>query len=779
MPPPDAPENQAANRSANELAGETSPYLLQHAHNPVPWRPWGDAAFEEARRRDMPVFLSVGYATCYWCHVMERESFEDEATARLMAEHFVCVKVDREERPDVDEAYMAATQIMTGSGGWPMSVFLEPEGGKPFWCGTYFPRQPAHGRPSFAQVLGGMAAAWKDQRSEVLEQAGTLADAVRRSLGVDAGGAPRIAVGPQAVAKAVQALAQMVDRTNGGFGGAPKFPQPVYLELLLEARQSVDEDTRAAIDTAVVRALDAMALGGIHDHVGGGFHRYAVDATWTVPHFEKMLYDNAQLMAVYARAAAIYDDAHFAHVVARIDRWARREMRLDGGGYASALDAEVDHREGLNYLWTPEQVRDALSDGGDAAIEAYGLDAGPNFRDPHHPEDPPANVLRLEARRNDPADLDAANAALLAVRDARKQPIRDDKVLASWNAMALAGLARAAASLGRTDYLDPASDLAGFLRTRMVASDGLPFRTWRSGVAKQPGFLEDAAYYALGLAELARAQRALDRGDGADSIEHAATVLDAAWRTFGDPDRPGVLYDTRSAELFVRGRSTYDGAVPSAQSALLHAMATLHELDPGGGHAERARLLLASLSGAIAESPVATAGSTAALLRWLRLDPDLARDATAAEAERLEADGPPIDPDFTPVEIYANGDRVTLAPGAPAQIDLVLRIAPGWHIYAADPGGEDLPGLRVGLHRGSGVRVYADYPKGSPWSRDTGVLVHERELEFPVALELEGEWSGRPMLAVRFQACDDSRCLPPRVVELDVAIDRAGASDAQ
>ena len=781
MPPPDA-------QTTNALIRERSPYLLQHAHNPVPWMPWGQEAFERARERDVPIFLSIGYATCYWCHVMERESFEDHAVARAMAERFVCVKVDREERPDIDEAYMAATQIMTGGGGWPMSVFLEPTHGRPFWAGTYFPPQPMHGRPSFLDVVVGVAQAWHEQRDEVLEQAQRLAHAVGEGLGGIAG--ERIDVGPQAIAQAIRTLLTMYDRTNGGFGGAPKFPQPIYLELLLTARDSADQDTRHAADTALCHTLDRMMIGGIWDHAGGGFHRYAVDATWTVPHFEKMLYDNAQLLSVYARAAALFGDAGYARVARSIVEWARREMLLPQGGYASALDAEVDGREGLNYLWNQAQVREALdAEDADLAVELYGLNRGPNFQDPHHRDEPPSNVLRLDNRLEHVAAsfelkpeailerTQAINDRLLRVRNQREAPIRDDKCLAAWNAMMLHGLASAAMELKDTNMLEAAEEAARFLKENMLADDGLPLRSWRDGQAHIPGFLEDAAWYIRALAELARARIVLGQAEPKPLIDQSLQLLQRTLQVFGEPGRPGVLYDTRSQELFVRGRSTYDGATPCAHSVLLHAMAALHELAPEAGVLRMAREVLAAIAPAIAQSPLATAGSTAALLTLMRMDASFAEQAIDAELDRLRSQPQPVDEGFTPVEIYASGDRVSLGPDLPARIDLVIRIKEGWHIYAADPGGQDMPPLRVGVRGGTGVRVYADYPAGTPLAHDPSVLVHAGEIEFPIALELEGPWAGRPIIAVQYQACDDNRCLSIRTVELDVAIDRIGPGE--
>ncbi|MCU0689633.1 MAG: DUF255 domain-containing protein, partial [Phycisphaerales bacterium] len=344
---------------SNRLAAERSPYLLQHAHNPVDWWPWGPEALAEARRRDVPIFLSIGYSTCYWCHVMERECFENATIGRQMSEQFLCIKVDREERPDLDDVYMAAVQMLTGHGGWPMSVFLEPHTLKPFWAGTYFPPVPARGLPSFPQVLTRLSTAWSARRSEVLQQADSVAEALRERLALSE--VTPVLVGPKHVGMAVQTLLTIFDRTDGGFGRAPKFPQPVYLDLLLTVRQHLGEEgVRAAADHALKLTLDRMATGGMFDQLAGGFHRYSVDTHWLVPHFEKMLYDQAQLLPVYAQASIIYGDPWYAQIARRIATYLRTEMTSPHGAFYSAQDAEVDGREGLNYVWTPRQITDAL-----------------------------------------------------------------------------------------------------------------------------------------------------------------------------------------------------------------------------------------------------------------------------------------------------------------------------------------------------------------------------------------------------------------------------------
>ncbi len=763
----------------NRLARESSPYLLQHAHNPVDWYPWGTEAFAEARRRDVPIFLSIGYATCYWCHVMERESFEDERTARRMNEAFVCIKVDREERPDVDDIYMAATQMMTGHGGWPMSVFLEPASLRPVWCGTYFPPEPGRGLPSFPQVLDGIASAWRDRRADVLKQADAVAEAVAEQLGKPR---PPVGVGPSQVSAAVSALLTTHDRLRGGFATAPKFPQPVYLDLLLAFLDHAgDQQSTAAVEQAIRLTLDRMAVGGIFDQVGGGFHRYSVDAEWTVPHFERMLYDNAQLASVYARASRRFGDQFYGRIASRALRYVLREMTSPEGAFYSAQDAEVDGREGLNYLWTPDEVRASLpSEDTEFAIRVYGLDRSPNFRDPHHPDAPPAYILRLDDRPDRVAAnlrmqerevlerLDRVNERLYEVRAQRRQPRVDDKVLCGWNGLMIGALAAASTALGEPTFRAAAEKAADFVLSRMRDRGGL-LRVWRGGVGKVPAFLEDYAFLMSGLVELHRAG-----GDAFGPYLKAAEELaDAAEARFGDG--AGGYFDTLAdqTDLFVRTRGTYDGAIPSGSSVMLNALVDLHEIQGGAERIRGAAACLASISGAIASSPVATANATRGLLRLLVLDPDVVAAALPA-GEPAAADHPS---DRTPVVILASTDRVPIERDKPATLSLRVRIAEGYHIVAAEPG-EGAPALvplRVGVTGGGGVAVYAEYPGGDETGGPVGrVRVHRGEFNLPVVLERQGPWTGKPVLTVTFQACSETECLRPTTVELDIALDPQG-----
>ncbi len=756
----------------NRLIDSTSPYLLQHAHNPVDWHPWGEAAFAAARERDVPIFLSIGYSTCYWCHVMERESFESEATARVMNERFVCIKLDREERPDIDDLYMTATQAMTGRGGWPMSVFLEPRSLKPYYCGTYFPPSPRHGMPSFEQALIGMSEAWKHQRDDVVRQADRLAEAVEEQM---VSRDRPVVIGAEQVQQAVGTLLKIADMQHGGFANAPKFPQPAYIDFLLDVRDVSDAATRQAIDRVVTLTLDQMLMGGIHDHVGGGFHRYSVDAYWTVPHFEKMLYDNGQLAATYARAAAVYDSPDYRRVAVRTCDYVLREMTSPEGGFCSAQDAEVDHREGLNFLWTADEVRGVLKEAdGEFAVARFGLDRGTNFQDPHQPDDPPSNVLRLDTPPGADAErLDRVCAALLEARSSRKQPGTDDKVLAAWNGMMIRGLAETASLTGDPRFLDAAERAAGFLRSAMLEGDSGLLRSWRGGAAHTPAFLDDYANAAVGLASLARAQASLGR-DPSAAIAFAGALAREAGERFVEPET-SALFDTPHgrSELFARGRSTYDGATPSGVATMLNAWLDVAELTGDATFAERSLRSLVAHSAAVHDSPIATVHSTRALLRMLQAGLPIGAALSGAGAELRKTD------DASPtqaVEVYTEGDRVSVSADAPAEVPVLLRIRPGYHIFAADPGDavEGLIPLRVAVVGGTGVDVYADYPEGTLLEVpgiEAPARVHEGELELPIVLERSGERSGRPVLVVTFQACTETECLPPQTLELDIAID--------
>ncbi len=538
----------------NRLAGETSPYLLQHRDNPVDWYPWGPEALERAEAEDRPILLSVGYSACHWCHVMERESFEDAETAAYMNEHFVCVKVDREERPDVDAIYMEAVQQISGQGGWPMTVFLDPDG-VPFYGGTYFPPDESRGMPSFRTVMEAVVHAFETQREEIRERA----PQVRARLAALGEAEPRGELpGPAELEAAVQRLLGAADRRNGGFGGAPKFPPASALELLLTRGEA----------GLVELTLDRMLAGGIYDQLGGGFARYAVDAVWLVPHFEKMLYDNALLARIYLHGRQALGHERYRRACEQTLDWMLAEMRGPEGGFYSALDADSEGEEGRYYVWTPAQIRAALehpadpnrigfsSRESDDLMQFYGVTEEGNFEG--------ANVLHLAAgaAAEPPARLEEMRAALLAARSRRVRPGLDDKRLASWNALALAALADAGAVLGREDYLDAARACAGFVLEEMRDEDGNLLRTYKDGRAHLNAYLEDHAFLLEALLTLYEATFEARWFDAAEAL------ADTTIERFGDPERGGFFSTSADHEtLIARRKEVGDHPIPSGNSA--------------------------------------------------------------------------------------------------------------------------------------------------------------------------------------------------------------------
>jgi uncharacterized protein len=579
----------------NRLAAETSPYLQQHAANPVDWWPWGEEAFAEARRLDRPVLLSIGYSACHWCHVMAHESFEDPAVAALMNELFVNVKVDREERPDVDSIYMQAVQAMTGRGGWPMTMFLTPRG-VPYYGGTYFPPEDRHGMRGFPTILRAAADAYHTQKDDV-ERVGEQLRQALTPPRLRGGDEPAAAL----IAQAVQALVEQTDRRHGGFGGAPKFPHPAALDLMLR-HHAVTGDA-AALDAALL-TLDRMARGGVYDHVGGGFHRYSVDAQWAVPHFEKMLYDNAQLAPVYLHAYQLGGDRRWRRVCEETLDYVVREMRLPEGGFASTQDADSEGEEGRFFVWTPEQLREALGeDDGALAARVFGVTAGGNFEHGAtvlslpYPLEQVAGSLAVDA-----AELrqrvDRIRARLHAVREQRVHPGRDGKVITAWNALMLGAFAEAGAALDRDDYVQVARGCAGFLLGNLRGDGGTLLRTWKDGRAKITGFLEDSAFLTDALLTLYEATGEA-RWFG-EALQLAADML----ARFHDP--VAGFYDTAldAEPLLVRPQTLDDNAVPAGQSIAAHALLRLHAYTGDDRWHGTARAVAGPLAAAVARSPL-------------------------------------------------------------------------------------------------------------------------------------------------------------------------------
>jgi uncharacterized protein len=544
----------------NRLADETSPYLLQHKDNPVDWRPWGEEALKEAARRDVPILLSIGYSACHWCHVMERESFEDEETAAAMNANFVCVKLDREERPDLDAIYMEACQAMTGHGGWPLNAFLTPEQ-VPFYAGTYFPPEERGGMPSWRQVLRAVAEAWSERSDEIRAGGERVADRLSGAAALAPSEEP---IDPHLLEEAVEGLRAQFDPRHGGFGGAPKFPPASAIEFLLR-RGETDMTSKT---------LRAMAAGGMYDQLGGGFARYAVDERWLVPHFEKMLYDNALLARAYLHGWQVTGDPLFRRVSEETLEWMLREMRAPEGGFFSALDADSEGEEGLFYLWTPEQLRELLDDeDAEAAAAYFGVRPGGNFEG------------RTILTRGDlePESLGAIRERMLEVRAQRVWPGLDDKRLTSWNALAISALAEAGAVLERDDFLDAARRAADFVLCDLRDGDGRLLRTYKDGEAKLNAYLEDHAFLLEALLTL------YESTFEPRWFEAARELADTMIERFADEERGGFFETSSDHErLVARRKDPEDHPIPSGNSSAAFGLLRLAALTGESEYESRA-----------------------------------------------------------------------------------------------------------------------------------------------------------------------------------------------
>ena len=587
----------------NRLAQETSPYLLQHKNNPVDWHPWGPEALERARGEDMPIFLSIGYSACHWCHVMEHESFEDAATADVLNRLFVSIKVDREERPDLDAIYMQAVQAMTGRGGWPMSVFLLPDG-RPFYGGTYFPNEERHGMPSFTQVLLGVADAYHNRRADVEKAAGEL---LPRLQGIPTGKGDA-QLSESVLRDAAGKLAGLFDWDNGGFGGAPKFPQPMTLEVLLRAHDYRGRhggqgqrwgDARAL--QMAEHTLGQMARGGIYDQIGGGFHRYATDAHWLVPHFEKMLYDNAQLARLYLHAHQATGKAVYRRIAEETCDYVLREMTHADGGFFSSQDADSEGVEGKFFVWSPAEVEQAL--GEDAALFCRVVDVTPEGNFEGHsilnmPLDQAGVAREVGVSEEEVLRVTAkGRRALYAARERRVHPGRDEKVLTAWNGLMLQALAEAGAALGREDYLAAARKNAAFLLQKL-RTQGRLLRSWKDGRAKTLGYLEDYAMLISGLLALYEADWRRRWLDEARALAEGMIAL--YWS-----EDEGVFFDTGSDHetLIVRPRDVFDNAMPCGGSAAAEALLRLARFTGEASYARYAERSLRAMAGVMANHP--------------------------------------------------------------------------------------------------------------------------------------------------------------------------------
>jgi len=756
-------DQSGEHKYTNRLIDATSPYLLQHAHNPVDWYPWGEEAFEAAREQDKPIFLSVGYSTCYWCHVMERESFENEGTAAIMNNHVISVKLDREQRPDVDDIYMTATRILNrGRGGWPMSVFLEPNELKPFFAGTYFRRS------QFEQIVNQIGTQWQRNRQPLLQRADQVSRAVQRNMSEQS--LPK-QIDASTVQRGIDQLLGAHDSQRGGFGGAPKFPQPARLELLLGA----GFDDPAARE-ALLLTLDRMAMGGMYDQVGGGFHRYSTDASWLVPHFEKMLYDNGQLASLYARAHERTDDGYYADITRETLDYVLREMTGESGRFYSAQDAEVNHREGLNYIWTKEQFTRVLYEAGmeeeiDFALSVYGLDRGTNFQDPHHPEDGRKNVLFLPQRPDELAEhfgmsvqqfqnkVKRINETLLSARLKRPQPGTDDKTLTAWSGLMIAGFADGGRTLEESTYIEAARNAVEFILETMRTGDGGLLRSYREGTAEINGFLNDYAFFIHGLL-------ALHEATGDENYVNVAEQLTTEARTRFWDVTAGGYYDTEpdQSDLFVRPKTTRDGAVPSGNSVMAHNLLDLYKLTGKQRYLEDAADTLAFLSSRLQSTPTVAPLATLSLHRMANNYRDYLPGGEQTDKKPVE-----------PVSINLNKTDVNVAMGEADTFEITLNIEDGFHINANEPGHPDLVGVAVRA-AGPGIEIDVDYPQGERYDSalfDETIRVHAGTVTIPVTVRQTAAVRGRPRFMVMYQVCTDELCYKPQREILPIRVNAA------
>jgi uncharacterized protein YyaL (SSP411 family) len=765
----DSPAQQTV---TNRLAGESSPYLLLHRHNPVDWYPWGEEALERARREDKPIFLSVGYSTCYWCHVMERESFSDPRVAAVMNREFVNIKLDREERPDLDEVYMTATQILTGQGGWPNSVFLTPQL-KPFFAGTYFPPADSHGRPGFVHVLADLADAWKERHGEVEEQAEEMAQAMRRFL--EERGHPAAEPPSAGVCwRCVDSLAKRFDREWGGFGGAPKFPTPSNLFVLAEMAPE-----RPDAADMLAATLDAMARGGIYDQLAGGFHRYATDREWKVPHFEKMLYDNGTLLELYAREHARTRDPQAARIGRETAAFLEREMTSPEGAFWSAIDAETGGHEGAYYVWTRAELEVVLGPE-DAAFAAplLGFAGSPVLGGDRYVLHVPERWEEVARRRRlDEAQLlreiGALRARLLAARGQRPRPATDDKVLADWNGMAIAGLATAGRLLGEPRFVEQAARAADFVLRAMRPAGGPLLHVWRGGSARIPAYLADYAFLVRGLL-------ALHEATGEPRWLAAADELTAEQAArLGDP-AGGFFVAGASPDLLFRSKDPFDGASPAANAVAALNLIELAARQPGERGArwrEQARAALQAFAPLIELHPEAVRMLAVAARRYTPQG-DAPATATAEAAHQRQPDAGPLAmleheaEQLVGLRLELGGEgegEAARDPGDWRRFRLALDIAPGWHVQANPPSEAYLVPTTLGADGAEGVEVRGvTYPPADemqaafsprPLAVYQGHVELTGELRLPAAPRVAG--AGAAILRITYQLCDHGRCLPP------------------
>ena len=722
----------------NRLIHETSPYLLLHAHNPVDWYPWGDEALERAKKENKLIFLSVGYSTCYWCHVMEREVFSNPEIAKMMNQDFINIKIDREERPDLDEIYMTATQLLTRRGGWPNSVFLTPDL-KPFYAGTYFPPTDMPSRPGFPTILDAVHEAWVTREAEVIESANQIADTIEMATSRGFTSLTAKPLNRSLITPALDYLRTSYSHAYGGFGSAPKFPSPANLELLLsEYERSLD----SSLLKMVTRTLDMMAYGGMYDQIGGGFHRYSVDAKWLVPHFEKMLYDNAQLAKVYLQAYQLTQEPRYQRIAEEIFGFVFREMTAPEGGFYSALDAETDAEEGKYYVWTADEIQKVL-DKKEAArfAEVYGVDKGPNFEG--------KNVLYVpkgRAAENALKSVEAAREKLLTARAKREYPLLDTKIIVNWNGLMIDALAYGYHVLGEERYLAAALKATQFILDTLRKPDGELLHTYTAGVVKKDVYLDDYAFFVKGLLGLYQAT-----GEE-EWLNTARTLTDTMIQLFWDSKSGGFYYTKADAKhLIVRTKKPYDSAIPSG-----NAVAVENLLGLGEGYQDYAERTLRSFAESMSQAPSSFMYMLFALNHYLTLEEELSSEPSA---------------------LVTTAAEVKAERGGILNVELHLKIASGWHINANPAGQANLIPTTLTIDTDTPLEILdIAYPKGRSVHfefSDESVNVYEGSLIIPLKLKLKSnstyKKSTQGTLKLTYQPCNETECLLPQT--LDIPLD--------
>ena len=729
----------------NRLIDETSPYLLLHAHNPVDWYPWDDAALELAKKENKPIFLSVGYSTCYWCHVMERKVFSNPDIAEQMNKNFINIKIDREERPDLDEIYMTATQLLLQRGGWPNSVFLTPDL-KPFFAGTYFPPTDMPNRPGFPTILDAVHVAWTTRNAEVVDSANRITTVIEQVISKGFTPLNALPLDRSLITIGITHLKSNYDEAFGGFSTAPKFPSPANLEFLLREYQRQQGLNNRSEDIAlldmVTHTLDLMAYGGIYDQIGGGFHRYSVDAKWLVPHFEKMLYDNAQLAKIYLQAYQLTEKSQYRRIAQEIFSFVARELTSPDGGFYAAIDAETDAEEGKYYVWTAEEIKAVLSSNDAKRFNTvYGVDKGPNFEGKIV-----LYVPNAEKSESSLGSLESARETLLAARYERERPLLDTKTIVSWNGLMIDALALGYEVLGEEQYLNAASKAAQFILENLRKPNGELWHTYTDGSVKYDGYLDDYTFFVRGLIGLYNAT-------GEEHWMHSAkTLTDKMIELFWDDTNGGFYYTKEDAkQLIVRTKKPYDSAVPSGNAVAVNNLLVLD-----ANYQDYAEKTLRSFAKSMSQSPSSFMHMLYALNGFLDIDEG---DST----QQL-------------VTATATGTKQNKNRQIDAEVE--INILSGWHINANPTGQENLIPTTITVPKDALITIEnVKYPKGKSVSFEfsaEAINVYEGTLKISLKLKQKPNTTVNKnvpiILKLEYQACNDTECLLPQILDIPLKL---------